>query len=167
MDKVILKAWLDKYADQLKPPVSNKVILENEHMLVMAVGGPNNRMDYHYNETPEFFFQIKGNLELHLQKDGNHVVEVLEDDELYLLDAKIPHLPKRSANSLGLVIELKRGEATKDGLQWYCHNCNHKIYEEYFPLNNIEKDFQAVFNRFYQSEENRTCSNCGTVHPTV
>ena len=31
-----------------------------------------------------------------------------------------------------------------DGLQWYCENCSNLLYEEFFPLTNIETQFQPV-----------------------
>ena len=48
---------------------------------------------------------------------------------------------------------------------WFCENCHDKLYEEYFHLTNIEKDFLPVFDRFVASDEHRTCKNCGTVMP--
>ena len=87
----------------------------------------------------------------------------IKEGEVFLLPAKVPHSPIRSENSVGLVIELKRTQGEKDGLLWFCENCNHKLFEEYFPLNSIEKDFLPVFKKFYTSEELRTCEKCGTV----
>jgi 3-hydroxyanthranilate 3,4-dioxygenase len=66
-------------------------------------------------------------------------------------------------NSIGLVIERKRQPGELDGLQWYCEGCDNKLYEEFFPLVNIEKDFPPVFDRFYSSEANRTCKHCGKI----
>ena len=69
------------------------------------------------------------------------------------------------ANSIGLVIERKRLAHEKDGLLWFCERCNHKLFEEFFELNDIEKDFPAVFDRFYRSLDARTCRACGHVNP--
>jgi 3-hydroxyanthranilate 3,4-dioxygenase len=69
----------------------------------------------------------------------------------------------RSEGSIGLVIECKRTRSEKDGLLWFCENCNHKLHETYFELEDIEKDFLPRFREFYGSEELRTCSNCGRV----
>ncbi len=33
-----------------------------------------------------------------------------------------------------MVIERRRRDGEKDGLLWFCENCNHKLYEEYFGL---------------------------------
>ena len=84
--------------------------------------------------------------------------------DMYLHPAKVPHSPVRKAGSIGLVVERKRADLDgKDGLLWFCDNCNHKLYEVYFPLNDIEKDFLKHFKVFYGSEELRTCDNCGTM----
>ena len=69
----------------------------------------------------------------------------------------------RGANTIGMVIERKRRDGEKDGLLWFCENCNNKLYEEYFELEDITTQFQDVFKRFYGSDELRTCNNCGTV----
>jgi len=67
----------------------------------------------------------------------------------------------RSEGSIGLVIELKRTKNERDGLMWFCDNCNEKLHDSYFKLENIEKDFLPRFKQFYESKELRTCSNCG------
>jgi 3-hydroxyanthranilate 3,4-dioxygenase len=79
----------------------------------------------------------------------------------------VPHQPRRGANTVGLVIEVKRADREmKDGLLWFCEKCNHKLHETYFILENIEKDFIPRFKEFYGSEEMRTCKNCGHVMET-
>ena len=37
------------------------------------------------------------------------------------------------------------------------------LYEEYFKLTNIEKDFLPVFKRFYSDEKLRTCPKTGEI----
>jgi len=51
-----LQKWIKDNSEYLKPPVSNKeVYVDAGDFIVMIVGGPNARKDYHYNETEEFF----------------------------------------------------------------------------------------------------------------
>ena len=86
--------------------------------------------------------------------------------DMYLHPASVPHSPARQEGSIGLVVERKRAHLEgKDGLLWFCDNCNHKLYEVYFPLHDIEKDFLKHFKHFYSSEELRTCDHCGEVMP--
>ena len=58
------------------------------------------------------------------------------------------------------MIEKKRPEGLKDGLQWYCEKCHNKLYEEFFILKNIETQFPEVFDRYYNSEHTK-CKKCG------
>ena len=163
-----LKAWIDENRDLLKPPVGNKnLYTEAGDYIVMIVGGPNARKDYHYNETEELFFQVEGDIEVGIQEYGKAVTIAIREGELFLLPAGVPHQPRRGPDTVGLVIEVKRADREmKDGLLWFCEKCNHKLHETYFVLENIEKDFIPRFREFYGSEEMRTCTNCGHVMET-
>lgn len=160
-----LVKWIEQNRDSLKPPVGNRNLYkESGDYIVMVVAGPNARKDYHYNETEELFYQLEGNIQVHVQEDGKKRTMHLGPGDMYLHPAKVPHSPEREDGSIGLVIERKRmGEEGKDGLLWFCDNCNHKLYEVYFPLQDIETDFLKHFRHFYNSEELRTCDNCGHV----
>lgn len=163
-----LNQWIEENRDLLKPPVANKNIYkESEDYIVMIVGGPNARKDYHYNETEELFYQLEGSIQVAIQVDGKKEVLTLNAGDMYLNPSKVPHSPMRTEGSIGLVIENKSGrEGKKDGLQWYCDHCNEKLHEVYFELEDIEKDFLAHFKHFYDSEELRTCKSCGEIMPT-
>lgn len=163
-----LNKWIEENRETLKPPVGNKNLYKDAgDYIVMIVAGPNARKDYHYNETEELFYQLEGEIEVNIQVDGEKKTMKLGPGDMYLHPAKIPHSPVRKQGSLGLVIELKRTDAEgKDGLLWFCDNCNHKLHDVYFPLEDIEKDFLAHFKTFYSSKELRTCGNCGEVMPT-
>ena len=158
-----LKEWITTNRDLLKPPVGNKnLYVESGDYIVMIVGGPNARKDYHFNETEELFYQLEGDIEVGIQEDGQAVTIPIKEGEMFLLPGNVPHQPRRGPNTVGLVIEVKR-EKLKDGLQWYCEKCNHKLHEYYFQLTNIEKDFIPRFREFYGNEDFRTCKKCGHV----
>lgn len=159
------KDWIEENRHLLKPPVGNKCVWEDQDFIVMVVGGPNTRSDYHYDEGPEFFYQVEGDMVLKIMENGEPRDIPIKEGEIFLLPPKIPHSPQRFANTVGLVVERKRLEHEQDGLIWYCEKCNNKLYEEYFHLENIETQFPPVFERFYASEEARTCGECGHVHP--
>ena len=160
-----LTKWIEANRHLLKPPVANKnLYIESGDYIVMIVGGPNFRKDYHYNETEELFYQLEGEIEIFIQENGRKKTMKLTSGDMYLHPAKIPHSPNRTEGSIGLVIERKRKELPgKDGLLWYCDTCNHKLHEVYFELNDIEKDFLSHFRDFYTSEEKRTCEKCDTI----
>ncbi len=163
-----LNKWVDENRELLKPPVGNKNLYkEAGDYIVMIVGGPNARKDYHYNETEELFYQLEGEIEVHVQDEGQKRTMKLGPGDMYLHPAKVPHSPARGENSIGLVVERKRNDLEgKDGLLWFCDNCNTKLHEVYFTLEDVETDFFKHFEKFYGSEELRTCSNCGTVMET-
>ncbi len=162
-----LHEWIEEHRAELKPPVANRNLYKDAgDYIVMIVGGPNARKDYHYNETEELFYQLEGDINVRIQENGKAVDIAIEEGDMFLLPARVPHSPMRSDGSVGLVVELKRSAEDKDGLLWFCDNCNNKLYETYFKLNNIEEDFQPRFKEFYGSEELRTCSNCGHVMET-
>ncbi len=159
-----LQQWIEKNKDLLKPPVGNKnLYVEAGDFIVMIVGGPNARKDYHYNETEELFFQLKGDIIVKIQHEGRVVEIPINEGEMFLLPAKVPHSPIRSEGSVGLVIERKREANHKDGLMWFSDTANALLYEEYFHLTNVEKDFLPVFNRFYSNEKLRTCPVTGEI----
>jgi len=164
-----LQAWIDEHRHLLKPPVGNKCIYDGD-FIVMVVGGPNARTDYHYEEGAEWFYQLEGEMVLRIQEQDESGRNAPRDitiraGENFLLPPRVPHSPQRSAGGVGLVIERKRLPHELDGLQWYCDVCNEKLYEEYFPLVNIETDFGAIFERFYRSHDHRTCKACGHFNP--
>jgi len=159
-----LHKWIEENRDLLKPPVGNKNLYkEAGDFIVMIVGGPNARKDYHYNESEEWFYQVEGDINVRVQEDGKAVDVPIKEGEMFLLPAKVPHSPMRSEGSVGLVIEkVRKGTNDMDGLLWFCDNCNHKLHETYFPLTNIESDFIPRFKAYYASKDMRTCDKCGT-----
>jgi 3-hydroxyanthranilate 3,4-dioxygenase len=159
-----LQGWIDENRHLLKPPVGNKcVYTEAGDFIVMIVGGPNSRNDYHYNESEELFYQIEGDITVKIIEDGKPRDIHVREGEMFLLPAKIPHSPQRTAGSIGLVIEKKRDEEDTDGMMWFCKNCGEKLHDEYFHLEDIVAQLPPVIKRFNDSLEARTCSTCGSV----
>lgn len=160
--------WIDENRHLLKPPVGNKCLFGGSEQpdgdfIVMAVGGPNARKDYHVDPGEELFYQLEGDLVLKTMQNGKPVDVPIRQGEMLLLPARVPHSPQRQANTVGLVIERRRRPGERDGFQWYCENCTNLLYEEFFELTNIETQFPPIFDRFFASRERRTCSRCGTV----
>jgi len=162
-----LHKWIEDNRDLLKPPVGNKNLYADAgDYIVMIVGGPKARKDYHFNNTEELFFQLEGDINVRIQENGEAVDIPIKEGEMFLLPANVPHSPMRGENTVGLVIERKREDQHNDGLMWFCDKCNNKLHDTYFPLENIEKDFLPRFREFYSSEELRTCDDCGHVMET-
>lgn len=159
-----LKKWIDENRHLLKPPVGNQqVYKEVDDFIVMVVGGPNSRKDFHYNETEELFYQLEGDVVVRIIEDGKIVPIEIKEGDMFLLPARVPHSPQRGANTVGLVIESVRSGDMKDSFAWYCENCSHKLYEEFLPVNDIVAQLPPVMNAFYADEAKRTCEKCGTI----
>jgi len=158
------KQWIDEHRHLLKPPVMNQVVYQpNQDFIVMVVGGPNSRKDYHYNETEEFFYQIEGDIVVKIIDDGKPVNIPIKEGEIFLLPARTPHSPQRGPNTVGLVMEVQRRPGMKDGLQWYCESCHQLLHEEYFDLEDIVDQLAKAMTAFYEDKQKRTCKHCGAV----
>lgn len=155
--------WIDDHRDALKPPVCNKQVFRDAEFIVMVVGGPNSRKDYHYDLGEELFYQVEGDMLLKTMQGGRPVDIPIREGEIFLLPPKVPHSPQRFPNTVGVVVERQREPDEKDGFLWFCENCHAKLYEEYLHVSNIETQLKPVFDRFYANVENRTCDRCGTV----
>lgn len=157
-----LQKWIDDNRELLKPPIGNKnLYVQAGDFIVMVVGGPNARKDYHYNETEELFYQIEGDILVKIQENGEVRDIHIKEGDIFLLPANTPHSPIRGENTVGLVIEkVRKNSDYKDGLMWFCDKCNTQLQDYRFNLENIEVDFLSRFKSFYASEEMRTCKNC-------
>jgi len=155
--------WIERHREYLKPPVNNRVVFEESEFIIMVVGGPNSRTDYHEDPGEEFFYQLEGDMTLRTIQDGGRVDIPIRAGEILLLPARVPHSPQRSANTVGLVIERRRRPEEQDGFLWFCDNCSYPLHAEYLHVEDIEKQLPPVFDRFYTSLPNRTCQACGAV----
>jgi 3-hydroxyanthranilate 3,4-dioxygenase len=159
------RKWIESHRHLLKPPVGNKQLYPVGDFIIMVVGGPNSRSDFHVDPGQEFFYQVQGDMLLRTVQEGRIVNIPIREGEVFLLPALLPHSPQRFPDTVGLVIERRRFAGERDGLQWYCERCDHKLYEEFFELTDIETQFAPVFERYYASPEHRTCRQCGTIAP--
>ncbi|MEM7764851.1 MAG: 3-hydroxyanthranilate 3,4-dioxygenase [Pseudomonadota bacterium] len=153
--------WIEQHRDQLRPPVCNKQVFEESGFIIMVVGGPNARDDYHVDEGEEFFLQLEGEMELGTMQSGKRVDIPIREGEILLLPPRVPHSPRRFEHSVGLVIERQRKAHELDGFQWYCDQCDHLLYEEYLHISDIVNQLPPVFDRFYGNAAHRRCRQCG------
>ena len=158
-----LQRWIDENRSLLRPPVGNKLLFENSEFIIMAVGGPNSRKDFHHDPSEELFYQLEGEMVLKTVQGGRIVDVAIRAGEMFLLPAHMPHSPQRPGASVGLVVERRRAPDELDGFSWYCENCGHQLYMERLPVRNIETQLPEIFARFYANEQLKTCKVCGTV----
>jgi 3-hydroxyanthranilate 3,4-dioxygenase len=157
--------WIERHREVLKPPVGNAQVFEESEFIIMVVGGPNARTDYHDDPSDEFFYQLQGDMVLKTIQDGRRVDIPIREGEILLLPKHVPHSPQRYADSVGLVIERQRQSSEQDGFLWYCERCSTELYAEYLHVTNIVTQLPPVFDRFYSSLTHRTCKQCGQVMP--
>ena len=155
-----LKRWIEENRHLLKPPIGNKVVYENSELIIMVVGGPNTRKDYHIDEGEEFFYQLEGGMVLRIMENGKPKDLAINEGEIFLLPPKVPHSPQRFENTVGLVVERKRRKGELDAFQWYCDECNELLYEEYFQLTDIVKQLPSIFEGFWNNNTARSCKSC-------
>ena len=159
-----LKRWIEENRDALQPPVGNKVIWEDSEFIIMVIGGPNARNDFHIDPGDEFFYQVHGEIVLEvIDRDGNRRPCRLKEGDVLLCPAMTPHSPQRGAETVGLVVERKRRADEQDGFAWFCEQCNAKIYETWLNVSDIEGQLKDLMETFYADEQLRTCKACNTV----
>ena len=158
-----LYEWIDANRELLQPPVCNRELFVGSEFIVMIVGGPNARKDYHYDAGPELFLQIQGDMVLKVIRNGRPEDIPIREGEIFLLPPGMPHSPQRFAETVGLVVERQRKPDERDGFMWFCENCGNKLYEEFLPVTDIVTDLPPVLDRFWSDPARRTCSRCGSV----
>src|SRR5947209_534206 len=161
--KLNLQKWIRENRAHLKPPVSNKQFFtEAQDVIVFVSGGPNTRNDYHVNPTEEFFFQITGDIAVRVRPlDGAKPRDVIvKQGEMFLLPRWVPHRPQRPAGTVGLIAEFPRGhdehgQPQKDGLRWYCPQCDTLVHEARWVLHKIDEDLKIIMEDFWGGPEDR------------
>jgi 3-hydroxyanthranilate 3,4-dioxygenase len=156
------KAWIDEHRHLLRPPVGNALVW-NGSLMVMVVGGPNQRTDYHINPGEELYYQVEGDIVLRVMEDGRPRDVPIRQGELFVLPAEVPHSPQRPAGTVGLVVEHVRAAGHNDHLRWYCPTCGGVLHDAEFHAVDLGKQIKPVLERVHASEELRTCKACGTV----
>lgn len=159
--------WIEENRHLLKPPVGNKHLFDNtSNMVVMIVGGPNRRVDFHDDPVEEFFYQLKGDMILKIA-DGGTIYDVpIREGEVFMLPAHARHSPQRpQEGSIGLVVESPRVAGMTDGFEWYCFECGDLLHRIEVEVTDIVTQLPPLYEAFYADDTARTCKACGAVHP--
>jgi len=158
-----LKKWIEEHRHLLKPPVGNAQIWKDSEFIVMIVGGPNQRTDYHLDPAPEIFYQLEGDITLKVIDDGKPRDIPIREGEIFLLPPMVPHSPRRPANTVGLVVERTRREEELEHFRWYCESCGELLHDVKLRVTNIVTQLPPIFEAFYKDEKARICKACGAV----
>jgi len=160
------RRWVEDHRAVLRPPVNNQTINVGDDFIIMVVGGPNLRTDFHVDPYEEWFHQLEGDMHIDVINDGELQRITIREGETWLLPRNTPHSPQRpEAGSIGLVIERIREVGTTEHFQWYCLECSALVHEAEIQLHDIVADLPPVFNAFYADVQARTCRDCGALHP--
>ncbi len=157
------KNWIEENRHLLKPPVGNSVVYDEGDFMIMVVGGPNSRKDYHVDPVEEFFYQLEGDMLLKIMDNGKPVDVPIKEGEIFLLPKNVPHSPQRYENTVGLVVEYQREEGALDAFQWYCDECNEMLHEVTLDLENIVTQLPPLFDAYWNDMNSRTCESCGAL----
>jgi len=120
--------WIEGNKHLLKPPVGNKTLAVGDDFVVMIVGGPNARTDFHVDRT-KMVLQLKGNMHVNVVIDGSRVrVDIARARPgCCRATCRTPRSARRKVRRL--VIERVREEGTLEKFQWYCPDCAALVHE--------------------------------------
>jgi 3-hydroxyanthranilate 3,4-dioxygenase len=180
-----LESWYQANEHLFSPPVCNK-LMHKKQLSVMFVGGPNTRTDFHIEEGSEFFWMVKGNMQLPTIQQGKLKVVHIREGEVFLLPSRVPHSPQRPETgrydrrcfccvclfilffkpppdrSLGLVVERERYKESDppelDCLRYYVDfaTCETVLWERFFHCWDLGRDLVPVVQAYFASDEYKT-----------
>lgn len=162
-----LNKWIEENKDNFKPPRGSKALFRDKQLLIIVVGGPNVRGDFHVTDSPEFFYQLKGDIVIEYFEDGKRLKTVVKEGEVALMPSMVPHSPQRPAGTIGLVIERVRRPDDADGFHWHCNRCDAQLHQAEKWDGKVLKDAIELTKEFESSEQLRTCNQCGYVQPVA
>jgi 3-hydroxyanthranilate 3,4-dioxygenase len=162
-----LKRWIAENASYFNPPFrTNRLLVHYKDFLVMILRGPNTRLDFHIEPGDEFFYQVHGDMELHLKPEGERrQIVKIKEGEIFVCPGGLPHSPRRFDDTWGLVIERQRREEEKEEFAWFCESCDALVLSRVVYQGNIPSQVSAVYEEFNADELLRTCAACGYVFP--
>jgi 3-hydroxyanthranilate 3,4-dioxygenase len=132
----------------------------------MILRGPNTRMDFHIEAGEEFFYQIEGDIELHLKPDNERrqVVKIREG-EIFLCPGGLAHSPRRAEGTWGLVIERKRKPHERESFAWFCEACDEMVLSRAVVQGGVIPQVTKIYEAFNADPAMRSCRKCGYTFP--
>ncbi|XP_034537126.1 3-hydroxyanthranilate 3,4-dioxygenase [Notolabrus celidotus] len=149
---VNVERWISENRNAFLPPVCNK-LMHFSQVVIMFVGGPNTRKDYHIEEGEELFYQLEGDMCLKVIENGKHKDVHIKEGEMFLLPARIPHSPQRKANTVGLVVERRRLLTETDCLRYYVGNSTDPLFERWFYCEDLGTQLVPIIKEFMASKQ--------------
>lgn len=143
------------------------VLWQHADTLVFLARGRAYRSEFHINPSDETMQMIKGEMRLHYRTpEGNEEVAPIAQGAIIYTPAGTPHSPRFSEDAFALISERKRRDGEIDRFQWFCPSCDTLLHEETFVVKDYARDpVSNAYQRFFDSEEFRTCKKCGAIMP--
>jgi 3-hydroxyanthranilate 3,4-dioxygenase len=162
---VDVAAWVaQSEARKGKALMSNERIWDDGFLVTLFDGPtPPERCDFHINTSPEFFYQLRGDMSCRILEDGRFRDFVVAEGEMFMLPALVPHLNARVEGSIGLVIHQSRAPGAREAIVWYCERCCAQLHREDYVFEDLQRQLPGFIRRFLGDEGLRTCKSCGAV----
>jgi 3-hydroxyanthranilate 3,4-dioxygenase len=159
------KEWIEQNLPRALGAIGNKEVFKGSDFIYQIIKGPNARNDFHLDPFDEIFFQIQGDIAVHVIEEGRERRIPVKEGEVFLLPKGVYHSPRRPAGTVGLVLERPRKPDELDAVAWFCPGCATKLHEVSFWCDDIEKGLKSVIDAFNADLALRTCRKCATVLP--
>lgn len=157
--------WIEENLPRALGAIGNKEVFRGSDFIYQVIKGPNARNDFHLDPFDEIFYQLRGDIVVHVMEEGRERKIPVKEGEVFLLPRGVYHSPRRPADTLGLVLERPRKPEELDAIAWFCPSCAHKLHEVSFWCDDIEQVLGRVVKQFNADLSLRTCGKCGAVLP--
>ena len=162
-------ADLQQISDQLAESGERvHVLWQQPGSLAFIARGREYRSEFHIDPSDEMMYMIRGEMNLHFRSpEGKEDIDVLKEGSIIFTAAGIPHSPRFPPDAFLLVMERKRLKGEIDRFHWFCPNCDTFLHEETFIVEDYRLDpVSLAYKNFFESEEFRTCADCGNIMPS-
>ena len=162
-------ADLQQISDQLAESGERvHVLWQQPSSLAFIARGREYRSEFHIDPSDEMMYMIRGEMNLHFRSpEGKEDIDVLKEGSIVFTAAGIPHSPRFPPDAFLLVMERKRLKGEIDRFHWFCPNCDAFLHEETFIVEDYRLDpVSLAYKNFFESEEFRTCAECGNIMPS-
>ena len=162
-------ADLQQISDQLGESGERvHVLWQQPGSVAFIARGREYRSEFHIDPSDEMMYMIRGEMNLHFRSpEGKEDIDVLKEGSIVFTAAGIPHSPRFPPDAFLLVMERKRLKGEIDRFHWFCPNCDAFLHEETFIVEDYRLDpVSLAYKNFFESEEFRTCADCGNIMPS-
>lgn len=162
-----LKRWIVDNRHLFQAPLkTNRVLAHYQDFIVMVLAGPNMRLDFHIEPGEELFYQVHGDIEVHLKPENEHrQIVMIREGEMFLCPGGVAHSPRRGAGTWGLVVERKRRPDENEAFAWFCERCDEKVLAQTVTQGDVAAQVSRIYAAFNADAAARTCQSCGYVFP--